>query len=63
MTVADSLTAYIAPKHVNRERRRWFVDELKGQIPIYPVTESTAEIVAQVGGQQAAKGIKLPLLI
>ncbi|MBV8898179.1 MAG: PIN domain-containing protein [Acidobacteriaceae bacterium] len=42
-------------------RRRRFLDELKATVPIYPVTESTAEIVAQIGGQQAAKGINLPL--
>jgi hypothetical protein len=32
-----------------------------GEVPIvYPVTESTAEIVAQIGAEQAAKGINVP---
>ena len=44
-----------------RERRRLFLDELKATMPIYPVTEATAEIVARVGGEQAVKGINLPL--
>jgi len=44
-----------------RNRRRAFLDELKAAIPIYPVTEATAEIVAQLGGEQAAKGVVLPL--
>jgi tRNA(fMet)-specific endonuclease VapC len=44
-----------------RTRRRAFLDELKAAVPIHPVTESTAEIVARVGGEQAAKGIVLPL--
>ena len=44
-----------------RERRRAFLDELKATIPIHPVTEATAEIVARVGGEQAAQGINLPL--
>ena len=44
-----------------RDRRRAFLDELKATIPIRPVTEPTAEIAARVGGEQAAKGINLPL--
>lgn len=44
-----------------RERRRLFLDELKATVPIYPVTEATAEIVARIGGEQAAKGITLTL--
>lgn len=44
-----------------RERRRLFLDELKATIPIYPVTAATAEIVARVGGEQAANGITVPL--
>lgn len=41
--------------------RRQFVDELKAHVPVHPVTESTAEIIGRVGGQQAAKGIIVPL--
>jgi predicted nucleic acid-binding protein len=44
-----------------RERRRAFLDELKATIPIQPITEATAEIAARVGGEQAGKGINLPL--
>ena len=44
-----------------RNRRRGFLDELKAAIPIYPVTEATAEIVARIGGEEAAKGIQLPI--
>ncbi|HEX5430415.1 MAG TPA: PIN domain-containing protein [Bryobacteraceae bacterium] len=44
-----------------RERRRLFLDELKATVPIYPLTEATAEIVAQIGAEQAVKGIVLPL--
>jgi len=52
---------YRADTAATRSRRRRFLDELKATVPIYPVTESTAEIVAQIGGEQAAKGINLPL--
>src|SRR2546426_11275202 len=44
-----------------RERRRAFLDELKATVPIHSVTEATAEIVARIGGEQATKGINLPL--
>jgi predicted nucleic acid-binding protein len=30
-------------------------------VPVQPVTEATAEIIARIGGEQAAKGINLPL--
>ena len=45
-----------------RERRRAFLDELEATIPIHPITEATAEIIARVGGEQAAKGINLPFI-
>lgn len=41
--------------------RRQFLDELKAHVPVHPMTESTAEIIARIGGQQAAKGITVPL--
>lgn len=43
------------------QQRRQFLEELKAHIPIYPVTATTAEIVARIGGEQAAKGVSLPL--
>jgi tRNA(fMet)-specific endonuclease VapC len=43
-----------------RTRRRAFLDELKATIPVHSITETTAEIIARVGGEQAAKGINLP---
>ncbi len=44
-----------------RERRRAFLDELKATIPVHSITGATAEIIACVGGEQAAKGINLPV--
>jgi tRNA(fMet)-specific endonuclease VapC len=44
-----------------RQRRRAFLDDLKATVPIFPLTESTAEIIARVGGEQAAQGKSLPL--
>lgn len=44
-----------------RRQRRAYLDELKATVPIHPITESTAEIVARIGGEQASHGVNLPL--
>jgi tRNA(fMet)-specific endonuclease VapC len=44
----------------SRQRRR-FLDEIKSHVPIHPITDTTAEIIARIDGEQAAKGITLPL--
>src|SRR5438128_2577202 len=44
-----------------RDRRRAFIDELKKHVPVHPVTDATAEIAGTVGGEQAAKGITIPI--
>ena len=62
MTVAEvGHGIYRANTPEVQQRRRAFLDELKATIPIHPITEATAEIIARVGGEQAAKGINLPL--
>lgn len=61
MTVAELAHGiYRANTPERSQRRRQFVGELKAHIPIHPITEATAEIIARVGGEQAAKGINLP---
>ena len=52
---------YRADTPERSRQRRQFLDELKAQVPIHPVTEATAEIMARVGAQQAAKGITVPI--
>ncbi|MGI8742917.1 MAG: PIN domain-containing protein [Bryobacteraceae bacterium] len=52
---------YRADTVVKAQQRRRFLDELKRHVPIHPITEVTAEIVARVGGEQAAKGMTVPL--
>jgi predicted nucleic acid-binding protein len=42
-------------------QRRQFLDELRAHVSIHPITEATAEIIARIGAEQAAKGINLPL--
>jgi predicted nucleic acid-binding protein len=52
---------YRADTPERSHRRRQFLDELKAHIPIYPVSDATAEIIARIGGEQAAKGVTIPL--
>ena len=44
-----------------RQQRRQFLDELKATVPVHPVIEATGEIIAQIGSEQAANGINVPL--
>jgi len=43
-----------------RKRRRVFLDELKVAIPIYPITERTAELVGKIGAEASAAGATIP---
>jgi len=43
-----------------RERRRAFLDELKATLPIYPITDSTAELVGKIGAESLAAGVSIP---
>lgn len=52
---------YRADTVERRSQRRKFLNEVKAQVPIHPVTAATAEIIAKIGGEQAAKGINLAL--
>jgi predicted nucleic acid-binding protein len=52
---------YRAGTEALRRRRRAFLDELKATVPVHFVTDATAEIVARIGGEQAARGVNLPL--
>jgi len=44
-----------------RQRRQRFLDELKATVPRHPVTDVTAEIIARIGGEQASRGVTLPM--
>jgi len=35
-----------------RQQRRQFLDELKATVPVHPVTEATAEIIAKIGSEK-----------
>jgi predicted nucleic acid-binding protein len=62
VTIAELAHGIYRARSAERSRqRRQFVDELKAQVPIYPVTVATAGIIARIGGEQAARGINLPM--
>jgi len=62
ITVAELAHGIYRADTPERSRmRRRFLDELKAHVPIYPITESTGEIVARIGAEQASRGIVLPL--
>src|SRR6476646_7401481 len=44
-----------------RQSRRAFIDELKKHVPVHPVSDETGEVAGTISGEQAAKGIKLPI--
>ena len=54
---------YRADTPERSQQRRRFLDEIKSHIPIHPVTDATAEIVARIDGEQAAKGLRFRLPI
>jgi predicted nucleic acid-binding protein len=62
LTIAELAHGIYRARTADRSRqRRQFLDELKAQVPIHPVAEGTAEIIARIGAEQAARGINLPL--
>ena len=43
-----------------RTRRRAFLDDLKAAVPIYPITDNTAELVGKINGEMSARGVAIP---
>jgi predicted nucleic acid-binding protein len=43
-----------------RQTRRAFLDDLKGTVPIYPITGETAELVGKIDAESSQKGITIP---
>ncbi len=51
---------YRANTQERRARRRAFLDDLKAAIPVYPITDNTAELVGKISGESSAKGVPIP---
>jgi hypothetical protein len=61
ITVAElAHGVYRADTRERRERRRVFLDELKAAIPVYPITDSTAELVGKISAESSATGVIIP---
>lgn len=61
ITVAElAYGIYRANTAERRDRRRAFLDELKAAVPVYPITENTAELVGRIGAESSAKGTSIP---
>src|SRR6266851_2179518 len=61
VTVAELVHGiYRADTPERRERRRAFLDELKAAMPVYPITENTAELVGKIGAESSAAGVTIP---
>ena len=52
---------YRANSESNATRRRAFVDEVLRAIPVQPLTLEVAQLAGKIEGEQAAKGIIIPL--
>lgn len=51
---------YRANTEERRARRRAFLDDLKAAVPVYPITDNTAELVGRISGEASAKGAVIP---
>src|SRR6202022_3644575 len=61
VTIAESVHGiYRAETPDRRERRRTFVNDLKAVLPVYPITDSTAELVGKIGAESSAAGVTIP---
>ena len=61
ITVAELVHGvYRADTPERRERRRVFLDELKAAVPVYPITDSTAELVGKIGAESSARSVIIP---
>jgi tRNA(fMet)-specific endonuclease VapC len=61
ITVAELVHGiYRADTPERRERRRGFLDELRAVVPVYPITDATAELVGKISAESSATGVTIP---
>jgi predicted nucleic acid-binding protein len=61
ITVAELVHGiYRANTEERRTRRRAFLDDLKAAVPVYSITDNTAELVGKISGESSAKGVTIP---
>ncbi len=60
ITVAElAHGVYRADTPERRDRRRAFLNELKAAVPVYSITDSTAELVGKIGAKPSATGVTI----
>jgi hypothetical protein len=52
---------YRANSPQRQTQRKWFVDELRIGLTVYPYTVETALLAGRIDGEQTAKGIVIPV--
>jgi tRNA(fMet)-specific endonuclease VapC len=61
ITVAELVHGiYRADTKERKVRRRAFLDDLKAAMPVYPITDETAELVGKISGESSAMGVTIP---
>jgi predicted nucleic acid-binding protein len=60
VTVAELVHGIHRAKTAEASRRREYIEELLGLVPVGPATSQTGWLVGQIEGQEAAKGNILP---
>jgi len=61
VTVAELFHgAYRANSETRQQQRPEFIAELRRDVPLYEVTFVVVRLVGKIGGQQAAKGVRIP---
>jgi predicted nucleic acid-binding protein len=61
ITVAELVHGiYRANTEERRARRRAFLDDLKAAVPVYSITDSTAELAGKLSGESAVNGVTIP---
>ena len=61
ITVAELIHGiYRAETAERRERRRAFLNDLKSAVPVFPITESTSELIGKIGAESSATGVTIP---
>lgn len=51
---------YRANTEERRVRRRAFLNDLKAAVPVYPITDNTAELAGKISGESSAQGVVIP---
>lgn len=50
---------YRAQKDADRQQRRVFVEELRRDMVVHPISVEIAELAGRIEGEQAARGVKI----